>query len=389
MKINFDKYQQSAISNHKVRWSGIELLKIFAIFLIVISHIVQTLQSENLFIQYDDYILDLSVATTNFQHFILVLSGYFGVLGNSLFFICSAWFLLQSSKFNKHKWFFMFFEIWVISIIILAVTIIVSHGNISFKIIIKSLFPTTFANNWYLTCYLLFYPIHPYLNLIINRMDQTSLFRCSVVLFVLYCGFDFFKPDLFFPSPIILWITIYFVMAYIQLYMKNFAESTLNNIILLLLGLTGWISIVALTNILGLHISYFYDKVFHWASNCNPFLIVVALAMFNLMRKISYKNRIINYVASFSLLIYIVHENIVLRTYFRPALWDYVYQNYGYDQVLLWALIMSILIFMISLVISMLYDATIRGLIRKFSELLYTFVRLMCLNLEKIILKFN
>ena len=68
------------------RNSGIELLKIIAIILIVISHVVQTLTSENQFISYNDYVLDITNATKSFQKMILIYLSHFGVLGNSLFF---------------------------------------------------------------------------------------------------------------------------------------------------------------------------------------------------------------------------------------------------------------------------------------------------------------
>lgn len=40
----------------KERTSGIELIKVFAVLLIVISHVVQTLHIENEYISYSDYI---------------------------------------------------------------------------------------------------------------------------------------------------------------------------------------------------------------------------------------------------------------------------------------------------------------------------------------------
>ena len=85
------------------RDSGIELLKIFAIFVIVISHVVQTLTSENLYIPYQDYVIDITKATTDFRYIILLILRHFSVWGNSLFFICSGWFLLKATAYKKKK----------------------------------------------------------------------------------------------------------------------------------------------------------------------------------------------------------------------------------------------------------------------------------------------
>lgn len=311
-----------------------------------------------------------------------MLFSYFGPLGNTIFFVCSAYFLLCSSKCNKRKWFFMFIEVWFVSIVILVVSFIIRHGNISSEILVKSVFPTTFSNNWYLTCYLLFYPIHPFLNSIIHKMDKQQLFRTSAALFIIYCCFCFIKGDLFFSSAIVLWIAIYFVVAYFQLHMEAFANSSKHNVIMLLVGGAGYIGIAVVANVLGLHVSYLNGRVLHWATNCNPFLIILSIALFNLIRKLNFKNKVINYISSLSLLIYIIHENLILRTYFRPAMWNYIYQNYGYNKILIWVFALSVLVFIFSLISSAIYDKTFRRLIRKMGDIIYSLVRKIYLKVE-------
>ena len=89
------------LNKQQVRDSGIELLKIIAIIMIVIQHVIQTLGAENLSISYQDYVLDITHATTNIQHFVLICMRSLGCLGNSIFFVCSAWFLLESIYCKK------------------------------------------------------------------------------------------------------------------------------------------------------------------------------------------------------------------------------------------------------------------------------------------------
>lgn len=391
MRDNFKEYKmvqkEQIFSIKTVRNSGIELLKIIAIILIVISHIVYTLKTVNPYISYNGYVVDLSVATNDIWKFILAVFSYFGALGNSIFFICSAWFLLRSSKYNKQKWFFMLCEIWFVSMFIFVVMFIIRKGNISGEIFLSSIMPTTFASNWYLTCYLLFWPIHPLLNVIINKLDKQHLFRISASLFMIYVCFNFIKKDSFFPSTIILWITIYFVMAYIQLYLKDFADSAKYNFMLLAVGFVGWLGIAFVANYLGLHISCLSDKVLRWQTNYNPFLIIIAIALFNLMRKLNFTNKVINYISSLSLLVYIIHENIVLRNYCRTALWNYVYKNYGYSNILLWVFIIFLIVFIFALISSIIYDKTIRTFVRKLADKLYSIIRKVYLKAEKLLLK--
>ncbi|WP_408609982.1 acyltransferase family protein [Intestinibaculum porci] len=208
-----------------MRESGIESLKIIAIFMIVLFHVVQTLVSNSSIITNNSYVINISNATTNVQNIILLVFYHFGSLGNSIFFICSTWFMLNSNRYNKQKWLLMLVEIWFISISILFITFVILRANIPASLMIKSLFPTLFMNNWYMTCYLIFYPLHPILNNVINKMNQKQLFRCTAALSFMYILMDFIEWDWFFPSMIILWITIYFCVAYMKKYLTDFANS--------------------------------------------------------------------------------------------------------------------------------------------------------------------
>ena len=369
--------------DRQTRDSGIELLKIFAIFVIVINHTVQSLTNEAYNIPNNGFVIDISRATTNIQCILLQIFRHFGVLGNSVFFICSAWFLLKSKNWNKKKWLFMVIEIWVVSIVIFIITYIILHGNISIGIIISSLFPTTFGNNWYMTCYLLFYPIHPILNSIVNMMNQRQLFRSTLVMVFLYVFMNFINCSWFFSSAIILWITIYFAIAYMQKYLMSFVDNIRENIILFIIGVIGFIGIILITDICGLYSQVLSDKVMRWVNNCNPFLLAMSIAMFNIARNIHFKNRFINYISKLSLLIYIIHENIILRTYFRPAMWNYVYKRFGYSDVIQWVFIISFIIFIFGILCSILYVLTLQKFVNKVSGKLYEVVRIKYLLFEK------
>ena len=299
------------------------------------------------------------------QRIILLILYHFGVWGNSLFFICSAWFLLKTTAYKKKKWFFMLVEIWTVSIIILIITYVILHGEISTIIILKSVFPTLFANNWYMTCYLLFYPISPILNYVIGRMDKKQLFRSTFTLAVLYIFLDFIKGDWFFPSPLILWGAIYFLVAYMQKYLIALADNIHKNLIFILVNAAGSICLILLTELGGLHIHLLSEKMMHWANNCNPFIIFMSIGMFNVARNIHFKSCFINRISSLSLLIYVIHENLILRTYLRPAMWNYVYVNFGYTNLIGWVFVLALIIFIFGICAAAFYSATIR----KFSEI--------------------
>ena len=76
----------------KKRNSSIELLKVFAIIIIIISHSVPYGASYS---NYDGFI-DINVASSNINVVLLAIIRYFGQIGNAIFIICSSWFLVDS-----------------------------------------------------------------------------------------------------------------------------------------------------------------------------------------------------------------------------------------------------------------------------------------------------
>jgi len=368
------------------RKSGIELLKIFGIILIVISHVVQTVESQNTLISYQDYVIPLSNATENVQLLIMSILRYSGALGNTIFFVCSAWFLVGREKKGTQKAFSLLIDIWIISVIYFAIVFCLRQGDLPIKMIIKQFLPTTFANNWYMTCYIIFLLAYPLLNIVINAVSQKQLLRIVAVTSFLWIISDFIKGDLFFPSSIILWCTIYFIIAYVKIYMPGFQNNTKINLILLVVGVIGYIGEVLVTNALGLHISFFAEKLLRWNTNCNPFGIIFSIGALNLFRRMNFKSSLINYISSLSMLIYLIHENILFRTYYRPAIWQWIYINLGYDKILLYTSIYVILLFIIAAVISAVYKETIQKFVYRLSNCMYNAFSKIWQTIEKVVL---
>lgn len=371
------------------RNSSIELLKIIGIILVVTNHVVQTLCTTSEYIMENDYVLDISMATTNIQYLILAFFQYSGMLGNTIFFICSAWFLVDNDKVSKEKILHILMDVWVISITILMLVYIIRGGNIGIKMIIKQIFPTTFENNWYITCYLIFYPLHPYLNCIIKKMEQKTLLRTTLTLLIMYVGVNYVLPGRFFSSIIILWVTLYFTIAYMKYFLIGLSNNIRVNILMLGIGFAGNTGIVLLTNFLGLKFGIFSDCLLRWNSNDNPFLLLAAVSMLNIAKYVHFENRIVNYISGLSLLIYLFHENLLLRTFYRPLMWNYVYNQFGYENILVWMFALVAIVFGFGLIASMIYERTIQKIVTIVCNWLYPILQKYYKRIETNILKFR
>jgi predicted MFS family arabinose efflux permease len=72
------------------------------------------------------------------------------------------------------------------------------------------------------------------------------------------------------------------------------------------------------------------------------------------------------------MLVYILHENVILRSYYRPFLLNWAYQTFGYSQVVLLMLALAVAIFVGTLIVAIIYDKTIRRFVKKLSEAVHT-----------------
>ncbi len=355
----------SSSSRLSRRGSGLELLKIGAIFLIVLSHICQSLSTHSPFLDRTDYLLPLQHATSDPQLLALSVLRYGGALGNTVFFLCSCWFLLDSARAKPARLLRLVGDVWLVSWLFLGVTWVLRAGNVDRGLLVQSLMPLATGANWYITCYALFYAAHPMLNRLLKSLSQQELRRCCIALTTLYLLASFLKQDLFFGSYLTVWLALYFDMAYLKWYLPRVTGSRKWALGLMLFGLLGNTALILLTNALGRRLPFFSDKLLQWCKNSNPLLILGALGAFLLAKSWRFQSRSVNYVSSLSLLVYLLHENTLFRSYFRPRILLWIYDHLGYERILLQALLAALALFLASLAAAAVYKATLGRLVEE------------------------
>lgn len=240
-----------------------------------------------------------------------------------------------------------------------------------------------------MTCYLLFYPTHPYLNRMIATMSQKELLKAASIMAGLYIIFAFIVGEIFFANMIILWLTGYLIVAYIKLYCKDAYANPKVNAGFLTVGIICAVGIVLIMNLAGLKIPAISGQLLRSASNYNPFLIMIAISGFGLARNNHFKSGAVNQISKCSMLIYIIHENILLRTYLRPYIWHYIYNQYGYSHIILRVLIFAMLWFAMALGLALLYEKSIQKITKKISEKLLKLTGMVYQKYEEVMLRIH
>ncbi|MBQ4554414.1 MAG: acyltransferase family protein [Spirochaetaceae bacterium] len=311
------------------RKSNFELLRIFAMFIIIWNHLCNSIY------------LELNHAID----FNLVISKAFyvwtGNLGNYLFIFVSGYFV-SNSRFSWRKVFKLWFQIFTISVVIGIVFYIfklsIITGNVnslgfynadtdliilkrvfSTKDLFQSLLPTLLGNNWFASAYLLFYMFTPFLNEFLRILDQNShkklILLMGIVGTVLYMipGQGIFESNNLFY-----FILAYFIANYIKIYdpkiLKNQKVNLLLSLVLSIIFIL-WIILIIWLNDKLSFINREFIRFFSYPFALTRFpILICSIFVFCFFKNLQIKNnKLINLFASSTFGVYLIHENPFLK----------------------------------------------------------------------------
>lgn len=261
-------------------------------------------------------------------------------------------------------------DIWVFSVLYLVIFYALGV-KMSASDVIHCLFPVAFSDYWYLTCYLIIYAIHPIINSAINQMNRKQLKLFVIVSLLMYSGETLISDScLYWSNALIQLLVLYFAVAYFKKYHDCHKTSNLCNLTKLLFSIVLLCILVISINYLGLRYEFFSNKILILKNNLGPVVLFIAFSAFKFFKGFNFYNGSINYVSKLSMLIYIIHENYWIRVHFRPYIFAYIYENFGYNNLLvLWVLLLIIAFFIGSSLIAVLYKVTIQKLVIIISDI--------------------
>lgn len=249
----------------------------------------------------------------------------------------------------------MLFYSWLIFIMV-YVFMPQIYVTFTSKEILKGIAPILFGENWFVSCYIIFFCFVPYLNGFLKSLDKNKYLLLLLMVFVFFVLLPTVKIKTYFNSAEIVYFAfVYAIGVYIRLYFKdkinNEYHNKYRNICLLILLLT-LISISTLeiigivTNkVVFIKQSQYFVKLFSIPLAVTMFLSFATMKPFF--------NRYVNIVAGTVLGVYLIHENIFLRR----IIWDYILPNVDYimsNWYVLFYIVKIVSIFIVGSVIDLL-----------------------------------
>ncbi len=299
-----------------VRQSNIELLRIFAMFFIVMHHYVTHGTTNFVY-------LDPPLSVQN------VIAIFFGSLGRpavGIFVLVCGYFSIKSD-FKLPRFVSLIAQVFSYSVILLLFAIFVLPGGstIGRDDIFASIFPTSYGTYWFFTSYAVLILLSPYINKLLLKLTQKQHKALIVLFVVIWCLFPTFIGASFSGSDLAYFVSLYVIAAYIRLYplkanaSRHFA----------LFGFWAFILLVSIaSSSYLLNYSGVFRKYITYFSEYNRLPgAMCALELFLAMSQTKpFYSKLMNGIASTSFGIYLIHDNFLIR----PFLWGTIFNSSAY-----------------------------------------------------------
>ena len=300
-----------------IRESNIELFRIITMLLIVAHHYVVNsgLTAANGPIQADPL---------SGRSIFLLLFGAWGKTGINCFVMITGYFMCKS-QITAKKFAKLFCEIMFYQIIFYLVFLLSGYEPFSLKTLAKALIPVTHINADFKNCFLLFWLFIPFLNILINNLNERQHIKLILLSSFLYVVLGTLHQV---TMNYVSWfIVLYFIASYLRFYPKKCFDNTkMWGILAFCSVLISVISVVACTW-LGTKI---HDRMYYaFVTDSNTFLAVTTGTFaFLFFKNIKMKyNKFINTVAASTFGVVLIHAN---SNAMREWLWKDTLDNVGY-----------------------------------------------------------
>ena len=290
----------------KERQSNFELLRLIAMFFIVLSHIA--VLGRGTVIDRDSF-TPLSI----FIHF----SAGLGQVGNNLFILLTGYFLVKG-RWKSRKIVTLILQTLFYSWGFFLIFYFGKFYTFTREEMIANLFPILFKTNWFISCYLCFIFFSPFLNLLLRKINRKQhLFLC-LFCFFLWSILYIWKTETYL-NDFAGFIEVYLIGAYFGLSPVPFKKKA--SVAMGSLALPLLLAFYALLVYLGTKYDFFLRKADDFTRFYSVSSILVSVSIFLWAREWKVQSKVINALASSVFGVYLIHYNFCVRKVVLPWLY--------------------------------------------------------------------
>lgn len=277
------------------RNSSIELLRIIAMFMILMHHFI-------VHNGYDVLKLPLGPERIFFQ---LVMQGG-GKVGVVIFFSISAWFFLdkeQTIKSNLKRVWIMERELLFWSLILVAFYLVFDRTDLGMKLMVKSIAPLSMGLWWYATAYAIFLALLPFLSRGLKALGREYHLALAATVLTIWGLLSFIPGAQSLSDNVFGFIYVFILISAYKWYMKPFTTKQ----IWLLTGIGFGFFLLYTVASATLSLMGHDMGIFITGSWRLP-VVMVGFSMFLLFDRVTFHSRIINRIAQSAFSVYLITD---------------------------------------------------------------------------------
>ena len=344
-----------------IRNSNYELLRIIAMFFIVLFHVIFHGHIIENSTNYGLSILVLLIEYITLVHvnsFVLV-TGYFQ--SKSTFKSSKIWKLVNASLFYT-----------VVTILIFSFFDVIHLSKVEWM---KQLSLLHYDQYWFIKIYIFLYCISPFLNKLIDNLKRKEHLKMLGVLFLIFSIIPFITGSQGFDNngfTLYNFIFLYLLGAYLRKYpieknyfFKRFSKPLLRIILFaifcfcVLMNFTLYVSFYSFRNINSIFLEFYNNISKMKFLYSNPFIIIQSVAFFLFFGTLNIKSKKINKISSLMLGVYLAHDHHYTHLYIYKWLKIETTKPLHYS-FLFYIFFVAIMIFIICIIIEFLRQCLFR-----------------------------
>ena len=295
---NKDMNASISVNQPKVRQSNFELLRIIAMFMVLILHAdFQALGAPD-----KSEIINHPIAAT-FQ----VLFEMASIIAVNVFVLISGWFGIRPSVKGISKFIFqvLFFSLGIYVVALIKGDVQFSYNGLADCFAMKG------GGYWFITSYIFLYILSPVLNAFIETSNKTLYKKVLIAFFIFQTIYGFCSSGASFFSrgySAVSFMGLYLLARYFKRYVDT--SKYTKSYIIIYIFCTCLLALIYFCTIL-FEIQAISKRV-DWYSN--PFVVLSALSLLLFCSKIKLQSRLINWISSSSFAVYLLHTNSNIYT---------------------------------------------------------------------------
>ena len=321
---------------HKTRDSNIELLRMLAMFLVLLVHAdffslgTPTLQD-----------IQTSTLDSTLRIFFEALS----IVCVNVFVLISGWFGIRPSLKGVSNFIFqcLFFLIGLY-----VVTLLIGTSSLSLKGIAGCFAATEL--NWFIKAYLLLYILSPVLNAFVESANRKVFRNVLIAYFAFVCTYGWIGAAKFLMGgyTTLFFIGLYLLARYMRIYQPNITKFKCTTDLTVYVAVSAFVTVVCVT--LPLLIGRNFQP---WWNYIAPTTILGAVSLLLAFSKMKFQSKFVNWCGASCFAVFLLHTNPNTLWHFKDL---FIYLHNHCSTLEFWGLTFVILIaiFFIAIIIDQL-----------------------------------